>query len=46
MTGQPIVSAMLGTVLLMEVLERWGVRAEAKALGNVVKWELGGRSFS
>lgn len=46
MTGQPIVSAMLGTVLLMEVLERWGIRAEAKALGNVVTWELGGRGLS
>ena len=46
MTGQLIVSAMLDIVLLMEILERWGSRAEAKALGNVVKQELGGRGLS
>lgn len=41
MTNQPIVSPMLSIVLLMEVLEQWGIWAETRALGNVVELEPG-----
>lgn len=38
MSGQPTVSAVLG-ILLPEVLEQWGPKAEATAPGNVVELE-------
>lgn len=43
--SQPIVSAMLSIVLLMEVLEQWDIRAEARALKNMVEAEPGCRGL-